>query len=197
MGTNMLIDEKYSYDNIGISSFNNKFDLKVPMDSDTASLRQLFNAKKNANKGLFSAMRNAVVENIKLLSQTSEDDPRVLVLFTDGDDNYSKIDIGKVIEYAKKEKVHIFTVAFGYSQDQELVYLARYTGGRFYRAKSKQELLAIIRDIYNSLRQYYLISYEPPKYWGYHTVFYSKDQFYSNTINLIYCLLQNQSSMKL
>ena len=171
MGTNMLIDEKYSYDNIGISSFNNKFDLKVPMDSDTSSLRQLFNAKKNANKGLFSAMRNAVVENIKLLSQTSEDDPRVLVLFTDGDDNYSKIDIGKVIEYAKKENVHIFTVAFGYSQDQELVYLARYTGGRFYRAKSKQELLAIIRDIYNSLRQYYLISYEPPKYWGYHTVF--------------------------
>lgn len=171
MGTNMLIDEKYSYDNIGISSFNNKFDLKVPMDSDTSSLRQLFNAKKNTNKGLFSAMRNAVVENIKLLSQTSEDDPRVLVLFTDGDDNYSKIDIGKVIEYAKKEKVHIFTVAFGYSQDQELVYLARYTGGRFYRAKSKQELLAIIRDIYNSLRQYYLISYEPPTYWGYHTVF--------------------------
>ncbi|MCB0701165.1 MAG: OmpA family protein [Ignavibacteriae bacterium] len=171
MGTNMLIDEKYSYDNIGISSFNNKFDLKVPMDNDTSRLRQLFNAKKDQNKGLFSAMRNAVVENIKLLSTTSKDDPRVLVLFTDGDDNYSKIDIGKVIEYAKKENVHIFTVAFGYSQDQELVYLARYTGGRFYRAKSKQELLAIIRDIYNSLRQYYLISYKPPEYWGYHTVF--------------------------
>lgn len=171
LGTNLLINEKYSYDNIGISSFNNKFDLKVPLTKDTNTLLQLFNAKKNSNMGLFSAMRNAVVENIKILSQTSKDDPRVLVLFTDGDDNYSKIDIGKVIEYAKKEKVHIFTVAFGYSQDQELVYLARYTGGRFYRAKSKQELLAIIRDIYNSLRQYYLITYKPPKYWGYHTVF--------------------------
>lgn len=171
LGTNMLIDEKYSYDNIGISSFNNKFDLKVPLNSDTNQLRQLFNAKKNTNKGLFSAMRNAVVENIRILSKTSKDDPRVLVVFTDGDDNYSKIDIGKVIELAKSENVHVFTVAFGYSQDEELVYLARYTGGRFYRAKSKQELLAIIRDIYNSLRQYYLISYKPPTYWGYHTVF--------------------------
>lgn len=171
LGTNILIDEKLSYDNIGISSFNNKFDYKVPMNKDTNTLKQLFNAKKGTEKGLFSAMRNAVVENIKILSETSKEDPRVLVLFTDGDDNYSKVDIGKVIEYAKKEKVHIFTVAFGYSQDMELVYMARYTGGRFYRAKSKQELIAIIRDIYNSLRQYYLITYQPPEYWGFHKVF--------------------------
>jgi outer membrane protein OmpA-like peptidoglycan-associated protein len=141
------------------------------MNKDTSTLKQLFNAKKNSEKGLFSAMRNAVVENIKILSETSKDDPRVLVLFTDGDDNYSKVDIGKVIEYAKKEKVHIFTVAFGYSQDMELVYMAEYTGGRFYRAKSKQELIAVIRDIYNSLRQYYLITYQPPEYWGFHKVF--------------------------
>jgi outer membrane protein OmpA-like peptidoglycan-associated protein len=171
LGTNMLIDEKYPYDNLGIASFNTKFDLKVPLSSDTTVLRQLFNAKVNTNRGLFSAMRNAVVESIKILSQTSQTDPRVLVLFTDGDDNYSKVEIGKVIEYAKKEKVHIFTVAFGYSRDQDLMYMARYTGGRFYRAKSKQELLAIIKDIYNSLRQYYLITYKPPSYWGYHTVF--------------------------
>lgn len=171
LGTNMLIDEKYPYDNIGIASFNTTFNLMVPLNKDTATLKQLFNAKKNANKGLFSAMRKAVVESIKILSNTNKDDPRVLVLFSDGDDNYSKVEIGKVIEYAKKENVHIFTVAFGYSKDEDLMNMARYTGGRFYRAKSKQELLAIIKDIYNSLRQYYLISYVPPKYWGYHKVF--------------------------
>jgi outer membrane protein OmpA-like peptidoglycan-associated protein len=48
--------------------------------------------------------------------------------------------------------------------------MAEYTGGKFYKARSKEELLAIFRDIYMSLRYYYLITYVPPTYWGYHKV---------------------------
>lgn len=171
LGTEMLIKEKYPYDNIGVASFNNDFDLKVPLMKDTSKLLSLFRAKKEMNKGLFSGFLDATNKSIDVLKKTRKEDPRVLVLFTDGDDNYSKKEIGEVVKKAKEEDVHIFTVAFGYSIDKNLVYLAEYTGGRFYRAKSKQELLAILKDIYNSLRQYYEITYKPPKYWGYHNVF--------------------------
>lgn len=170
MGTEMLIKEKYPYDNVGVATFNNKYYLKVPLMSDTTKLLNLVRAKKNENRGLFSGFLDATMNSIDVLSETNKDDFRVLVLFTDGDDNYSKEKIGEIIEKAKKENVNIFTVAFGYSIDENLRYLAEYTGGRFYRAKSKQELLAIIKDIYNSLRLYYLISYKPPVYWGHHEV---------------------------
>ena len=53
--------------------------------------------------------------------------------------------------------------------------LTKHTGGRSYKAYSKEELIAVFRDIYNSLRNYYLISYKPPKYWGYHKVFSTLD----------------------
>jgi len=51
-----------------------------------------------------------------------------------------------------------------------LRYLAQYTGGKFYKAYTKEELISIFRDIYMSLRYYYLVTYHPPKYWGYHKV---------------------------
>jgi outer membrane protein OmpA-like peptidoglycan-associated protein len=100
-----------------------------------------------------------------------KDITRVLVVFTDGDDNFSKVEVGAMIEKARKENVHIYTVAFGYSKDSDLKDLAQYTGGKFYKAYTKDELISIFRDIYMSLRYYYLITYKPPKYWGYHKVF--------------------------
>ena len=48
--------------------------------------------------------------------------------------------------------------------------MAQYTGGKFYKAYTKEELIAIFRDIYMSLRYFYRISYKPPEYWGYHYV---------------------------
>jgi outer membrane protein OmpA-like peptidoglycan-associated protein len=49
--------------------------------------------------------------------------------------------------------------------------MAKYTGGKFYKAYTKEDLIKIFRDIYNSLRQYYLITYTPPTFWGTHTVY--------------------------
>jgi lipopolysaccharide assembly outer membrane protein LptD (OstA) len=93
------------------------------------------------------------------------DVPRVLVVFSDGDDNYSKQEVESLVRKARDEKIHIFSVAFGYSIDENLRYLAKHTGGKFYKAYTKEELIAIFRDIYMSLRYYYYITYKPPKYW--------------------------------
>jgi outer membrane protein OmpA-like peptidoglycan-associated protein len=120
---------------------------------------------------LFSAFFDAAYNSIELFKDTDTLTPRILVLFSDGDDNYSKVEYGEVIEKAQKFGVNIFTIAFGYSIDENLENLSKYTGGKSYKAYSKEELLAVFRDIYNSLRNYYLISYHPPKYWGYHKVF--------------------------
>lgn len=169
-GTEIFVDLKFPYDKIAISTFNREFDLKVPFSDNKQTIINLYKLKKEQGIGLFSAVFDAVMNNLKLFDNTPIEVPRVLVIFSDGDDNYSKKEIAEILQVANKKKVHIFSVAFGYSKDDHLRYLAKYTGGRFYKAYSKEELISIFRDIYMSLRFYYLITYNPPKFWGYHKV---------------------------
>lgn len=169
-GTEIFVDLKFPYDKIAISTFNRDFDLKVPFSENKQTILNLYKLKKDQGIGLFSAVFDATMNNLKLFDNTSKDVPRVLVIFSDGDDNYSKKEISDIIQIANEKNVHIFSVAFGYSKDEQLRYLAKYTGGRFYKAYSKEELISVFRDIYMSLRFYYLITYNPPKFWGYHKV---------------------------
>lgn len=170
-GTELFVSLKYPYDKIGINSFNDKFDVKVPLKADMDEIIQEYRSKSGQNMGLFSAFFDAAYNSIELFRNTDSLTPRILVLFSDGDDNYSKVEYNEVIKLAQELGVNIFTIAFGYSIDENLEMLSKYTGGKSYKAYSKEELLAVFRDIYNSLRNYYLISYHPPKYWGYHKVF--------------------------
>lgn len=169
-GTEMFVGMKYPGDNIGVFSFHSKLETKAPFSRDTSFLLSKIRANRASGLGLFSALNDGIWNTVNQLSTLDTNVERVLVLFTDGDDNYSKKDLGDIIERAKKEKITVFAVAFGYSIDDNLKALAKHTGGKFYKAKSKKELLDIFRDIYMSLRFYYLITYNPPKYWGLHTV---------------------------
>ncbi|MDC1068746.1 OmpA family protein [Candidatus Kapabacteria bacterium] len=173
--TEIFVKLKYPYDKVGINSFNNKFSVKVPLASDTSNIMNIFRAVAEDDMGLFSAVYNAAYNSLKLFEGTNQDTPRFLVLFSDGDDNYSQVTIREVIKLANELNVNIFTVAFGYSIDENLEYLSSYTGGKSYKAYSKEELIAIFRDIYNSLRNYYLITYKPPLFFGWHKAFTSLD----------------------
>jgi outer membrane protein OmpA-like peptidoglycan-associated protein len=167
-GTEIFVSLKSSYDNIALTSFNKDFTVKVPFEKDKKQILNLYKTKRGEGFGLFSAVNDAVWNSEKMLEEMPADVPRILVIFSDGDDNYSKKNLGELIERAKAQQVHIFSVAFGYSIDENLKALAQYTGGKFYKAYSNEELVNIFRDIYNSLKYYYLITYKPPKYWGVH-----------------------------
>jgi len=170
-GTEMFIGLKMKYDRIGINTFNTQLNNQVPLMQDGKTILNIFKSKENEKVGLFSAVNDAVDGSIDQLMTTDKDPPRVMVVFTDADENYSRTKIGDLIEKAKREDVHIFAVAFGYSKDDNLRYMAKYTGGKFYKAYTKEELIQIFRDIYMSLRYYYQITYKPPQFWGLHRVY--------------------------
>lgn len=168
--TEHFIDLKRDYDILGLASFTKTLDVKVPLTTDKAKLLREYRAKREDNLGLYSSMFDGVAQSIALLDSQPTEASRVLVLFSDGDDNASNATAGKIIDLAKKSKVTIFTVGFGYSKDSVLSALSEYTGGRSYRAKSKKELASIFEDIYRSLRNYYIVSYKPPEHAGVHVV---------------------------
>ncbi len=167
-GTEIFIDLKMKYDQIAISSFNKDYYPKVPLTNEKDKILNLYRANRKEGVGLFSAPRDAVWEAMKVFEETDTATPRVLVLFTDGDDNYSKTKIGDLIKRAKENKIFIFAVAFGFSKDKNLRYMAEYTGGKFYKVYTKEDLINVFRDIYMSLRYFYKITYKPPEYWGWH-----------------------------
>jgi len=170
-GTEMFISLKYENDKIAFCTFNKDFDVKVNFEKDKVKLLESFRAKRLEGFGLYSGLFDAIYKSVELFGSIPDDGfPRLIVVFSDGDDNYSRAKVGQIISLAKKYKVHIFTVAFGYSIDENLQEISFNTGGKFYKAYSKDELKRIFLDIYMSLRNYYLISYKPPKYWGYHRV---------------------------
>ena len=168
--TEIFVNMKLPYDNIAIASFNKDYFQKTPMMRDKKDIINIFKMKRNDNAGLFSAVYDAIGKYEEILQATDSTAPRVLVLFTDGDDNYSKTQVRDLIEVAKKNKIFIFIVAFGYSIDYNLKQMAKYTGGKFYKISTKEELISAFRDIYMSLRYYYLVSYKPPLFWGIHAV---------------------------
>ncbi len=170
-GTELFISMKMKYDKIALTSFNKELDVKANFEQDTSRLLKLYRAKRNDGVGLFSGVFDAIKWNMDIFEGTSDSIPRVLVVFSDGDDNYSKSEVHDIIAQAKEQKIHIFLVAFGYSKDKHLKAIANNTGGRFYKAYTKEQLVSIFRDIYMSLRYYYYITYKPPVFWGYHHVF--------------------------
>lgn len=169
-GTELFVSLKKGDDRIGIATFSRDFVLKVPMWKDKDVIINKYLASADEGFGYYSAMFDAAVQSINILKQEPPEIPRMLVLLTDGDDNASKMRVRHVVDSAKKYNVRVYTVGFGYSKDETLEVLANATGGKSYKAYSKQELIKVFLDIYRSLRNYYLITYHPPEYYGLHKV---------------------------
>jgi outer membrane protein OmpA-like peptidoglycan-associated protein/Mg-chelatase subunit ChlD len=170
-GAELFASMKFKYDKLAVTSFSDSTDVRVPLSDNTKQIISMLRAKRQQGLGRLSQVNDALFKSMNMFEFTSKEDPRVLVVFTDGDDNISKKDNLELIKRANEEKIHIFCVAFGYYKDDGLRELAKYTGGKFYKAYTKEELTAIFRDIYMSLRYYYLVEYKPPRFMGTHFVY--------------------------
>lgn len=169
-GTEMFIGLKQPQDRIGIATFSRDFRMNVPFSSDKGVLLSSYRATANQSFGYYSALYDGIARSIEKFADTPPDVPRVLVVFSDGDDNYSKSRLRAIIDSAKSSNVNIFTVAFGYANDTLLQAISNYTGGKFYHAYTKEELKRVFLDIYRSLRNFYRITYHPPEFIGKHLV---------------------------
>lgn len=162
----IFVKMKYPNDRIAIA----KFDKKVTIERGlTADVRQLDSALLNTDLrgyGLYTALYDGMKASIGQLTTANVSTPRALVVFTDGEDNASKTSDAELYRYAKAQNVRIFPVGFGYTNDSTLQALASLTGGKFYKVRSKSEFQSVFKDIYESLRNFYKISYSATPYTG-------------------------------
>jgi len=169
-GTEMLIGLKQRQDQIAITSFNKAFAVKVPFAADKSYLTDKFRRVKQNDFGSYSAMYDALLKSIRMFDSLPADMPRNIIMFSDGDDNFSTAKARDVYLAAKESNVHIFSVGFGYTHDDVLQFIAKQTGGKYYQVYTKQALRNVFLEIYQSLRNYYLVTYKPPVFGGKHFI---------------------------
>lgn len=167
----VFLNMKRSHDKIGVVKFDKKAVVEVPLTANGQLLRTQYRKNGLEGFGLYTSLLDAAKEAVLQLRNEPPDNQRVVVLFTDGEDNSSKTTDIELFKLADSLNVRIFPVGFGYTNDSVMMSLAEYTGGKYYKAYSAQQLRGVFEDIYRSLRNYYLITYDPPLYEGLHEVF--------------------------
>lgn len=175
LGTELFICMKRACDNISLVGYHKTVTEVFPLTGDSSRMLREFREFKKKSQGLFTATFDGIMKALQTLKDVPLDQPKVCVVFADGDENLSTVRLSDVYEYATRHNTSIYCVGFGYANDQALQDLSLYTGGKYYRAYTKADLLAIFLDIYNSLRNYYLVTYTPPRYEGIHNVFLTVD----------------------
>ena len=170
LGTELFIGMKRDCDFISLTGFHQEITEVFPLIDDTTQMLSEFREYKKTSQGLFSSVYDGVQTALNTLKDVPIEQPKVCVVFADGEENTSGTKAAEIYEYATRHNISIFTVGFAYANDEELQNLAVFTGGKYYRAYTKRDLIGIFMDIYRSLQNYYLITYVPPDYQGLHTV---------------------------
>ncbi|MBM6551939.1 vWA domain-containing protein [Marinomonas ostreistagni] len=150
-------------DRVGIIVFGSKAFLQAPLSYDLDTINQLIQETQIGFAGEQTAIGDAIGLGIKRL----EDKPaeqKVLILMTDGANTAGRVSPLQAANFAAKENVTIHTIGIGAdtmtvqgffgpkvinpSSDLDeplLTNIAELTGGRFFRARSTEELHAIYR----------------------------------------------------
>lgn len=162
-----FIEKMSESDELGVIKFDNNVRTEFPLMNRAGALAS-FKSNGLIGYGGYTALFQAAYQGVHLLDSAPNGKLRVLVIFTDGEDNASGVKERDVYLAAKANDVHVFTIGFGFINDQSLKALAEQCGGKYYHAWTTEELYNVFEDIYHSLRNYYVIDYAPLKYNGTH-----------------------------
>ena len=158
-----LIDELGLGDSVAIYTFDQRLVIRQDFTTDKdAAKRAALRTRAEGATALFDALSEASRE----LSQRSG--KKVLILFTDGDDNSSALNASAAVARAKKAGVPLYTIAEGEATRSKnlrklLDDLSQRTGGAAYEVKKPGDIEQVFHEISEDLRHLYMISYRPPE----------------------------------
>lgn len=155
-------------DEVALYTFNSAIVGMVDLTRDRAALHSAIDqARPEGETALYDVTATAL-RRLKALKRR-----KAVVLFTDGEDNRSRLSVNQVIEMARASEVAIFSVAQGADESKVLMLflnrLAEETGGRSYFIGNIKKLHEVFRSILDELKSQYFLTYTPqnlkPRSW--------------------------------
>jgi len=149
---NIVLDfiKNRKHDKIGLTIFADFAYVAVPLTYDKSSLIRLLS---KIDVGIAGVQRTALNEALFLSTRVFKDSKaknKVAILLTDGMDNTGTIPLDVAINTAKKYGIKVYTIGVGGVRDynpEVLKKISKETGGKFYQAKSGQQIKEIYKEI--------------------------------------------------
>jgi Ca-activated chloride channel family protein len=156
-----LLDELRPGDTVAVYGFNDQVAELQPFTADKISAkRAVLRAHATGSTALYDALLRV---NHDLADRPGK---KVIIVFTDGDDNSSMLTADDVIQRAKTCGVPIYTIAEGEALDSlqlldQLANMARSTGGRPFVVRRLSDIAPVFQKVSDDLMHGYLLAFQP------------------------------------
>lgn len=157
-----FIDELGPNDSVAVYSFAETLIQQQELTQDRAAAkRSVLRVRAGGRTALFDSLTDLTGEIAR------QPGKKVVVVFTDGDDNASVLTAQAAAVRATKDGVPLFSIAEGDATESEplkklLTNLSRSTGGETYEVRDMKDIEGIFLKISTTLQHLYLITYQPP-----------------------------------
>lgn len=156
-----LTDELRASDSVAVYSFNNTvYALQRFTTDKRAAKRAVLRTSAIGDTALYDAL---VQVNRDLSARSGK---KVIIVFTDGDDNYSTLNADAAIRRAKSAGVPVYTIAQGSALTNprflnQLASISRATGGLSFSIREPREIRKVFESVANDLLHGYLFAFQP------------------------------------
>ena len=156
-----LIDELGEKDSVAIFTFDQQLTVRQDFTTDKdAAKRAVLRTRAQGSTALFDAISETSEELAKRRGK------KVLIVFTDGDDNASLLTASGAVAHAQKMGIPLYAIAEGeatHSSELSKVLneLSERTGGVAYQVKKAEDIERVFGIIATNLKHLYLLGYKP------------------------------------
>ncbi|HSD71139.1 MAG TPA: VWA domain-containing protein [Thermoanaerobaculia bacterium] len=164
-----FVDALKPEDEVALLTFNSTTVGWVPFTRQRSPIHSEIDAARTEGE---TALYDAAGQALKRLKPLKR--RKAVILFTDGEDNRSRLSVDQVVGIARASEVSIYSVAQGLDERTTLRafldQLADQTGGRSYFIGSIEKLSETFRKILTELKSQYYLTYTPrpglrPRTW--------------------------------
>ena len=139
-----------------VVAINNEAEVIAPLTMDRLNQTRAITA---LDPWSTTALHDAVIVTLDRLEP--EPGRQALVVFSDGEDRYSRATRAEVLDRARRSNALIYPIAFGKNRPPLLAELAVMTGGRSFLLKDPRDLERTLATVARELRFQYLLGYAP------------------------------------
>jgi outer membrane protein OmpA-like peptidoglycan-associated protein len=132
--------------------------------SDPNALRE-FARKAYSQQGLTGStvLYEGMVAGLDIIAKSPATDPRIMVVFSDGEDLNSELKEGDVQKAAQGiERFNAYAIDYmpGYSTNKFLSSFASQHNGQIWKATAEDNLVTIFESVASQLQHYYVVTYD-------------------------------------
>ncbi len=150
-----------------VGAFSDRIEFSGEFTNDRDDL---ISALRDLQYGNPTRLWDAVDQSIDMLKPV--DGRKVVLVFTDGDDTYSKTGFGSVLDHAKQNEVMVYAIGLQSNffngqrmvrsqPDRSLKKIAEETGGGYFELKKTDELAPTFTRVAQELHSLYTIGFSP------------------------------------